>query len=266
MSGSHAGYIHGTSAREQDRLVRQARTLREILLDGLDLRPGERVLEVGCGVGAVLEQLATAEPGLELVGIDLAPEQVATARRRLDERGIRAELAVADAIRLPFPDASFDRVVMVWVVEHLPDPAAALAEARRVLRPGGRIDLTETDYASFRVSPPDAEIAAFLAAFVRHFARSGDPHAGPRLGPLLERVGFRSVDVRMAGIHLWCPSRAEPLRGFTDYILEFIRPELDRMAEGPDGAAVRTGCERFRTLADRSDSSLSACIYRARAT
>ena len=64
------------------RLVRQAEILRPVLLAGLDLAAGERVLEVGCGVGAVLGELAAAEPTLQLTGLDRSAEQLAGARRR----------------------------------------------------------------------------------------------------------------------------------------------------------------------------------------
>lgn len=262
-------YIHGSSEREQTRLVRQAEILRPVVLAGLDLQAGERVLEVGCGVGAVLSELAAAEPTLELTGLDRSVEQLAGARKHLDACGVRATLVEADALALPFPDASFDRVVMVWVLEHLTDETmrlAALREARRVLRPGGRIDLTDTDYGLFRATPRDAAIDAFLAAFVEHFDAHGDSGVGPRLGPLLEASGFVAVDSRMHGLHFWCPSRATALETFTAYILDFVRPELAAMTAGrscDDAASINLGAERFGSLATLPDGSFSATIWRA---
>lgn len=158
---------------------------------------------------------------------------------------------------------------MVWVLEHLanePMRLAALREARRVLRPGGRIDLTETDYGLFRATPRDAAIDAFLAAFVQHFDAHGDSGVGPRLGPLLETAGFAAVDSRMHGLHFWCPSRATALETFTAYILDFVRPELAAMAAGrpaEDAAGVMAGAERFGSLAATPDGSFSATIWRA---
>jgi ubiquinone/menaquinone biosynthesis C-methylase UbiE len=265
-------YIHGTSDREQARLVRQAEILRQVLLDGLDLAPGERVLEIGCGVGAVLGELARAEPGLVLTGLDRSAEQLAGARRHLEAAGVRATLVEGDALALPFADGAFDRVVLVWFLEHLPDEAsrlAALREARRVLRRGGRIDTTETDYGLFRATPRDEAVDAFLSAFVACFNRHGDAHVGPRVASLLERAGFVSTESRMHGLHFWTPSRRAGLEAFTAYVLDFVEPELGRMTEGldPDARAlVERGAARFRALAARDDASFSATIWRTRAT
>lgn len=269
--GAPGGYIHGTSDREQARLVRQAEILRPILLAGLDLAPGERVLEVGCGVGAVLGELARAEPTLALTGLDRSPEQLAGARRHLDAEGVRAELVEGDALALPFADASFDRVAMVWVLEHLPDEAtrlAALREVRRVLRPGGRIDLTETDYGLLRVTPRDSSIDALLAAFVEHFNAHGDAHVGPRLAPLLDEAGFGATESRMHGLHFWNPSRRADLDAFTAYLLDFIRPELVPMAASHDAAAagaLAEGAARLSRLGERPGASISVTIWRATA-
>jgi ubiquinone/menaquinone biosynthesis C-methylase UbiE len=131
-------YIPGTSEREQRRLVEQAGLLRELLAGNLELHPGERLLEIGCGVGAVLGQIALAHPEARLSGIDISAEQIVAARLHLEGLGLGdTELQVGDGAQLPWPAGHFDRIRMVWVVEHLADPLAVLREARRVLRHGG---------------------------------------------------------------------------------------------------------------------------------
>jgi SAM-dependent methyltransferase len=96
---------------------------------------GGTTLEIGCGTGGLL--VAAARSGRSIVGIDIASRWLVVARRRLADRGLHVPLAAAEAERLPWPDATFDAVVADSVLEHLDDPARALREWRRVLRPGG---------------------------------------------------------------------------------------------------------------------------------
>ena len=261
-------YIHGTSRREQERLIDQAELLSELLAANLDYQAGDQILEIGCGVGAVLGQIGKRHPDAQLHGIDISPDQIAAARGHLSGLGLdQVDLAVGDGAALPWACASMDRVRLVWVVEHLQEPLAVLREALRVLRPGGTIHITETDYASLRVSPPDPAIEAMLGAFVAHFNRCGNAHTGPALGPLLEQAGFAQVLNTMVGIHHWCPSRRDDVQDFCSYLLAFIKPERSALlatAPHPDATAlIKTGLERFARLAERPDGAISLSAYQA---
>lgn len=101
------------------------------------LPPSGRVLEVGCGTGGLL--VAAAKRGLEISGVDIASRWLVVARRRLTDRGLSVFLAAAEAERLPWPEQTFDAIVVDSVLEHVDDPAVALSEFRRVLKPGGRL-------------------------------------------------------------------------------------------------------------------------------
>ena len=98
------------------------------------------VLDVGCGTGATLAAILDTRPQTHASGVDLSPGMVAVARARL---GDRARLDIADAEDLPAGDASFDLVLCVDSLHHYPHPEAALAEMRRVTRPGGGLVLGE---------------------------------------------------------------------------------------------------------------------------
>ena len=104
----------------------------------LQATPGMRVLDLGCGVGHLLAWLGRRVPA-RYHGIDLSVNSVRAARCAVE----LAEVSVGDAGRLPFRDASYDRVVSNGAAHHRPDVPAAFREIRRVLRPGGRVVLHE---------------------------------------------------------------------------------------------------------------------------
>ena len=116
----------------------------------LALRPGERILDVGCGTGALAARLLDAGARVRIVGADLAPAMLRHARRKL---GGRAPLVAADAVHLPFVRGSFDVVVSNSSLHYWPSAQAGLGEIRRVLRPGGRLVITDwcSDYLACRV-------------------------------------------------------------------------------------------------------------------
>jgi ubiquinone/menaquinone biosynthesis C-methylase UbiE len=112
--------------------------------------PGEQVLDLACGTGALLSRMAEETPGAELVGIDVAPGMVERARQKL---GAQAHVEQADAHDLPFEEDTCDVVVCANTFHYFTRPSVVLAEVRRVLRPDGRLVVLDwcRDYWSCRL-------------------------------------------------------------------------------------------------------------------
>ncbi|QMU70541.1 methyltransferase domain-containing protein [Streptacidiphilus sp. P02-A3a] len=118
--------------------------LTDVMAERLRISAGDRLLDVGCGVGAPAVRLAR-RTGAAVTGISVSQEQVARANELARSTSLLEHVSFqrADAMRLPFADASFDSVFALESMPHMPDRAQVLREMRRVLRPGGRIVLTD---------------------------------------------------------------------------------------------------------------------------
>lgn len=130
-----------------------SRVLLPWAVSAAGLEAGGRLLELGSGGGASAERLLLRHPDLRVTATDLDPDMVARARRRLTGYGDRADVARADARALPHADGSFDFVLGIGVLHHVGKWEEALAEARRVLRDGGRLILADL-LSSFFAPPP----------------------------------------------------------------------------------------------------------------
>lgn len=183
----------GEIARIQQRLAltQELAARRAAVLETLSPRRGERVLEVGCGAGLLLREigLAVGPHGLA-AGVDISPDQIAVAERECE--GVPAVIPKATDIRaLDYPDEVFDAAVAVQVVEYVDEVEAALAELRRVLKPGGRFLCLATNWDSaFWHGAEPALTRAMMDAWDAH---APHPNLPARLSPLLVAARFRNV-------------------------------------------------------------------------
>ncbi|QYN39773.1 methyltransferase domain-containing protein [Pseudonocardia sp. DSM 110487] len=163
----------------------------------LALRPGEQVVDIGAGPGLLaVEMAAEVGPDGGVHAVEPSESMRARAQARARPPGA-AHIEVSDgsADALPLPDSSVDAAVSTQVFEYLHDVPGALAEVHRVLRPGGRVLLLDTDWDSIVWhTRDDARTARILAAWDEHLA---DPHLPRTLAPALRAAGFSAVLTRV---------------------------------------------------------------------
>jgi arsenite methyltransferase len=162
---------------------------RREVLRVLEPRPGERVLDIGCGPGFLASELGVAVgPAGSVEGIDSSDAMLAIARARCAAQPW-VSIRQGNASRLDCPSGGFDAAVTVQVHEYVADVAGSLSDVFRILRPGGRVLIVDTDWDSIVWSSGDSErMTRVLSAFEEHLAH---PHLPRQLGPLLSRAGFR---------------------------------------------------------------------------
>ena len=154
---------------------------RRIVRAALGLEPGQDVLDIGSGPGFLACEMAEAVgPGGSVRGIDSSDAMLSVARQRRPAAGSApVEFGPGQATELPFPDGAFDVVTSTQVYEYVHDMPAALAEAHRVLRPGGRLLVLDTDWDTIAWRSSDADrMRKILAAWDEHLA---DPYLPRRL-------------------------------------------------------------------------------------
>ncbi|MGW4133095.1 class I SAM-dependent methyltransferase [Amycolatopsis japonica] len=236
------------------------------LLDRVALVPGERVLDVGCGRGAVLFPAAErVGAGGSVLGIDLSAEMVERTAKDVEARGVNASVSLMDAQEPTLPDAAFDVVLASFVVFFLPDPVAGLRSWHRLLASGGRLGVTtfgadDPRWAAVRevfkpFVPP--ELAWTLAI------RSGLFATLEGFGQAVESAGFTGVTsvervypVKFADPGHWITwSWSHGQRMFwelipedrLDAVRQAVLAELEPLRE-PDGSVVLAQTVRY-TLA-----------------
>ena len=181
-----AGQIYVLDLQEQISTVLR---LRDEALAALAPAPGECAIDIGCGTGAEVRRLAAlVGPQGRAVGVEPHRDLRAEAKRRAADEGSAAEFVDGDALALPFEDGSVDLVRSERVFQHLPDPEGALAEIVRVLAPGGRVAVTDSDWGTMVWSPGDQDVISRLNESAR--SRMANPFAGRRLRAQFAHAGL----------------------------------------------------------------------------
>jgi ubiquinone/menaquinone biosynthesis C-methylase UbiE len=234
MAAGH-DYVHGYSRREQERLSDQAETLAELLHADTGYPPGSVVLEVGCGVGAQTVTLARRSPGARIVAMDVSEDSLAAAEDRVRSAGFtNVTFQQADVYAMSVAPGAFDHVFACFVLEHLSRPRDALAQLRRVLKPGGTMTVIEGDHGSTYFHPESPYARRAIRCLVEVQARAGgDSLIGRRLYPLLVESGFQHVTVSPRMVYV-DGSRPQLVEGFT-------RNTFTAMVEGVRERALAAG-------------------------
>jgi ubiquinone/menaquinone biosynthesis C-methylase UbiE len=233
---------------------------RRAVREALGVKPGERVLDIGSGPGFLSAELAAgAAPNGMVIGTDVSESMLAIAAARLDSvSDVELRFEHADACSLPFADASFDAAVSTQVYEYLEDITGAISELSRVLRPGGRALVLDTDWDSIVWHSTDPQrMRRVLDAWREHLV---DPHLPRSLIGLLEEAGL-TVDLCQVVPILSVRSNHDTYsQGMAELIADFV-PGREGLTEA-DAAVWKDD------LNDLSDSneyffSLNRYLFRA---
>jgi SAM-dependent methyltransferase len=219
-------YALGSDEQEQQRLERQASILSEIterFLREAGLRPGMRVLDLGCGVGDVAMLAARIVGPLgEVVAVDRDPAMLETTRRRADGPALPVRVVEADVMRLDLDEEPFDAVIGRLLLMHLPDAPTAVRAAIRHVREGGIVAFQDFTSAEVRVYPPLPKTQRAVDRITDAFERLGcDVRCGDNLRAIFLAAGLPEPELRAESLIGGGPDASVfwMIRGVTETLL-----------------------------------------------
>ena len=221
------------------------------------LRAGMDLLDVGCGPASITADLTERVAPGRVVALDAAAGALEAARATLRERGLseQVEVTSGDVMALPFEDASFDVVHAHQVLQHLADPVGALAEMRRVTRPGGIVAVRDAVYSAMTWFPEPAGMEQWRSVYMATArANGGEPDAGSRLLSWARAAGFADVT---ASASTWCyatpADRAWQSQTWAQRCLTSFGPRAVELGLA-DRADLETMAQAWRQWGDSEDA------------
>jgi ubiquinone/menaquinone biosynthesis C-methylase UbiE len=222
-------YIHGTHPEEQARLSLLNELTNSSFIDFLKIEPGDSILEVGSGLGILADSIAARFPAALVTGLEIADAQLAKAKGMFSRPNLK--FMKGDALSLELMESSFDVVYCRYILEHVADPAAALSEIFRVLKPGGRFFVQENNILINTFFPDCVAYSVILRKYAELQSKvGGDAEIGKKLFSLLKQTGFHSINLSIGPeVHHydlptfdpWIINSIEILKGAKTRLLEF---------------------------------------------
>jgi SAM-dependent methyltransferase len=263
QSPDDSHYLHGTSPDEQARLSKLNELINGRSLAEMSLRPGDRVLDVGSGLGQLTRAMARQVGSGNVIGIERSAEQLHEAQRFANEAGEAGlvEFRLGDATDLPLRSdewGTFDVAHARFVVEHVRDPLAVVRQMVRAVRPGGRIILEDDGHDTLRIWPDSPGLVRLWQNYIRTYDRVGnDPYVGHRLVALLHEAG--AVPARNTWLFFGaCSGQRDLLPAMVENLIKIIEGVRDLILSFGEFDAATFECTvaGFREWGRRPDAAL----------
>jgi SAM-dependent methyltransferase len=256
------GYQFASDA-ELARLEEQGRALgpaTRMIFEAAGIRPGMRVLDLGCGVGdSAFVAADLVGPDGHVTGIDRWPQALTRARLRAERAGLEQVRFVAGDIHEPAPGGPFDAIVGRLVLMHIPDPATVLRQQATVLRAGGLVVPVEHDIHTTRSLPSTPLLTQTVAWVTEAFAAGGIPVIGPRLWGLLREAGLRPLG--MIGVQPHFGPDDPAAVALAEGVIRAVAPLLERIGLATaEEIGVETFGRRLRDELQRNSAVLAPAI------
>lgn len=256
-------YIHGFDPTEQKRLIQQAEFLEPFVYSGIDLDFKERLLEVGCGVGAQSKILLRRFPKLKIDALDISQPQLEVAKKylRSEIKQKRISFFQKDAQEFTLHKPKYDAAFLCWFLEHVPKPLKVLKRVRQHLKPGAKIYCSEVFNQTLFIEPYSPAYLKYWFEFNDfQWSIGGHPFVGGMLGNYLKEAGFVDIQTEVRSFH-FDSREAERRIAFVEYFYQLLLSAKDTLLK--EGRVTPEMLEQMRAEVDRVKSAKDSVFFYA---